>query len=107
MIHKAWEICGAHRAQEKAWHGLAGLLWGTRAVWPGSGYWRWGVHRERSEQILPVACLKGERLPFFGSALKSWAPLTFSFLDSTLLGSTESALGMSGCAKGRDPRAHS
>ena len=91
MIHKAWEICGA-RAQEKAWHGLAGLLWGTRAVWPGSGYWRWGVHRERSEQILPVACLKGESLPSLGRALKSWAPPAFSFLYSMLPGSTESAL---------------
>lgn len=50
------------------------------------------TQRERSEQILPVACLKGERLPSLGSALKSWAPLAFSFLDSTLLGSTESAL---------------
>ena len=51
------------------------------------------VHRERSEQILPVASLKGERLPSLGSAPKSWTPLAFSFLDSTLPGSTEGCLG--------------
>jgi hypothetical protein len=64
--------------------------------------WRAGVGRrgrERSEQILPVVCFKGEWLPSLGNAPKSWTPLAFSSLDFILSGPMEGCLGELWCQR--------
>lgn len=65
---------------------------GARAVWPGLVVGG-GAHRERREQILPVACFKRGWLLSLSKALKSRTLLAFSSLNSTLLGPTEGCLG--------------